>query len=78
MNSIKSVKLIKNIRVKNVHHDMIYPYSDIIEVVDINGDKRILDLWSDSDITDIDYYEIITDKKTKEKVLFNMINERGE
>lgn len=67
---IVRIDLIKNIQIKNKHNDFITPKQDIIIVSFRNGKSRIIDLASEVDITDIDYFEILKSNKTKYKVIF--------
>lgn len=66
---IKVIK-INNVRIKNLHNGVIFPEQDILKVCYRDGSYRILDLFSHYDITEIDYYEVIETKKTKEIVLY--------
>lgn len=66
---IISITKIDNVRIKNTHNDYLYPTQSILEV-DMDDGYRIIDLIAKKDITDIDYFEVVTTSKTKKKVLF--------
>ena len=66
---VKIVK-IKNIMVKNIHNDFTYPRQDVLEITNRAGEVRIIDLLAERDITNIDYFELVGDKKTTRKVIF--------
>lgn len=66
---IIGVVLFQNVRIKNTHNDYLFPEQDILEI-DLEDGFRIIDLFSEKDITDIDYFEVVITKKTKKKVLF--------
>ncbi len=67
---IIKITKINNIRVQNKHNGYLFPYQSILEIEFRNGRKRILDLFSQRDITEIDYFEIVRTNKTKEVILF--------
>ena len=69
-NDIIKVELVKGIRVQNTHNNFVFPRQNIMKVYFRNNATKILDLFSDKDITNIDYFKILEDKKTKTKVLF--------
>lgn len=66
---IKITKVDK-VRIKNTHNEVLFPEQSILKIEFRGGECRILDLFSNYDITDIDYYQVIETKKTKEKVLY--------
>ena len=66
---IISITKIDNVQIRNIHNDYLYPMQSILEV-DMDNGYRIIDLIAEKDITDIDYFEIVTTNKTKKKVLF--------
>ena len=69
-NDIIKVELIKNVRVQNTHNGFVFPKQNIMKICFRNGNVRILDLFSNRDITDIDYFIIRKGLTTKTKVLF--------
>jgi len=66
---IMTITKFDNVQIKNTHNDYLYPPQNILEI-DLDDGYRIIDLFSQKDITDIDYFEIVTTTKTKKKVLF--------
>lgn len=66
---IISIIKIDNIQIRNTNNNYLYPMQSILEV-DMDNGYRIIDLIAEKDITDIDYFEIVTTNKTKKKVLF--------
>ena len=69
-NDIIKIELIKGIRVQNTHNNYVFPKQNIMKVHFRNNDVKILDLFSERDITNIDYFKILEDEKTKRKTLF--------
>lgn len=69
-NDIIAVEIVKNVRIRNLHNDFLFPKQDIINVYFRNGEKRILDLLSQRDFTNIDYFKVENTKNTKVNVLF--------
>ena len=69
-NDIIKVELVKDIRVQNTHNNFVFPKQNIMKVYFRNNEIRTLDLFSERDITNIDYFKILEDKKTKRKTLF--------
>ena len=70
---IKEVYILKDIILYNKHHEQYY-YSKKGVIVIINNDKKfILDLESNTDITNSDYIEIRNTKKTKKQIIFKNI-----
>ena len=67
----KVIAIVKfnNVQIRNKHNDFLFPMQDILEI-DMEDGFRIIDLFSQKDITDIDYFEIVTTPKTKKIVLF--------
>jgi hypothetical protein len=61
---------IDNVRVENTHNGVSYPPQSILKVIYRDNTYRILDLVSQKDITDIDYFKINETDKTKTKTLF--------
>ena len=71
---IKEVKVKTNVVIVNKHHEQGYgnKKGDMTIEKD-NGDKHILDLESNTDISKSDYLDVVDKKKTKENVLFKNI-----
>ena len=67
----KVIAIVKfnNVQIRNKHNDFLFPMQDILEI-DMEDGFRIIYLFSQKDITDIDYFEIVTTPKTKKIVLF--------
>ena len=69
-NDIIKIELVKNVCVENKNNNCIYPKQDILKIHFRNKKYRIIDLFSEVDITEIDYFRILETKKTKIKTLF--------
>ena len=69
MNIVRIIKL-KNVRIKNIHNNTLFPKQDVLEIEFENGEIRKIDLFSEKDITDIDYFEIETTPKTRCDIIF--------
>ena len=69
-NDIIAVEIVKNVRIRNLHNDFLFPKQDIMNVYFRDGKKRTLDLLSQRDFTDIDYFKVENTKSTKVNVLF--------
>ena len=71
---IKEVKIKTNVVIVNKHHEQGYGNREGMMIIEKdNGDKHILDLESNTDISKSDYLDIVDTKKTKENVLFKNI-----
>lgn len=70
MNNIIRITKKNNIRVKNLHNGVLFPKQDILEIEFDNSSKRIIDLMSQKDITDINYLQVVENEKTKTTNLF--------
>lgn len=72
MNEKDIIKITKidNIRIRNTHNDYVFPLQSILKVETREGGIRILDLFSERDITSIDYFVVEETPKTKEHILF--------
>ena len=72
MNNKDIVKIIRisNVRIENTHNGYLFPSQNILRIEYRDKTYRILDLISQKDITDIDYFKVINTNKTKEKTLF--------
>ena len=68
--NIVEIYIKKNINIQNLHNEVIYPKQSILIVSYENGTERIIDLMSEKDITDIDYFKVIESDKTKKRTLF--------
>lgn len=75
--NIIEIKRVCDIRIKNKHNGVVFPLQDILKISYENGKNRVLDLFSEKDITDIDYFEIVESDKTSEIVYFKDTNLRG-
>lgn len=67
--NIISIVQFDNVRIRNTHNDYLYPMQSILEI-DSDDGYRIIDLFSQKDITDIDYFKVETSNKTRKKVLY--------
>ena len=72
MNSKDIIKITKinNVRIENTHNGYLFPSQNILKIEYRDKTYRILDLISQKDITDIDYFKVVNTDKTKEKTLF--------
>ena len=72
MNNNKIVKIIKykNMGLANSHHNRIYPGAETLHIIYKDGNKRILCLTSQVDITNIDYLYEVKNRLTIEEVVF--------
>lgn len=68
--NIIEIAIKKNINIINLHNEVVYPKQNILVVSFENGTERIIDLMSEKDITDIDYFKVIESDKTKKRLLF--------
>lgn len=75
MNNKDIVKVahIKNVRIRNTNNGALFPMQNILKIYFRNGESRTIDLFSERDITDIEYLQEIATPKTKEKVIFKEI-----
>ena len=62
---IIKIELLRDARVQNLHNGFIFPKQYIMKIYYRNNNVRILDLFSQRDITNIDYFKIIEGTKTK-------------
>lgn len=69
-NNIIRITRKRNVRILNIHNNFLFPSQDIIEIEFENKQKRIIDLMSEKDITDIDYFKVEESKKTKDLNIF--------
>lgn len=67
---IIKISKIKNVRVKNMHNGYVSRAFNIIQVEYRDGEKRIIDVKSRRDLTDIGYYAFMFPEKIKESVIF--------
>lgn len=67
-NDIYEIDLLKNVRFKNEHNGKIFNPEDAIVVKFRSGKERILSLYSNKDLTS--YHSIVTNEKTKRKIIF--------
>ena len=68
--NIIEIAIKKNINIINLHNGVIFPTQSILVVSYENKDTRIIDLMSEKDITDIDYFKVIETEKTKKRIIF--------
>ena len=68
--NIIEIAIKKNINIINLHNGVIFPKQSILVVSYENKDTRIIDLMSEKDITDIDYFKVIETEKTKKRIIF--------
>jgi hypothetical protein len=73
MNDKDIIKIshVKNVRVRNIHNNVLFPNQNILKVYFRNGEIRTLDLFSNKDMTEVDYFKIVETPRTKEKLIFN-------
>ena len=69
-NNIIRITRKRNVRILNIHNNILFPLQDVIEIEFDNRQKRIIDLMSEKDITDIDYFKVEESDKTKCMNLF--------
>lgn len=74
-NDIIKVELVKNVRIRNLHNDFLFPKQNVMKIYFTNGEIRILDLFSQMDITNVDYFRAEETKNTKIKVLFENVED---
>lgn len=71
---IKEVRTKKNVIMVNKNHEQGYNNTQGVMIIENdNGEKYILDLESNTDISNSDYIDIVDTKKTKENILFKNI-----
>lgn len=71
---IKEVKTKKNVIIVNKNHEQGYGSKQGVMIIEEeNGERYILDLESNTDISKSDYIDIVDTKKTKEEILFKNI-----
>lgn len=71
---IKEIKTKKNVIMVNKNHEQGYGSKQGVMIIEEdNGKRHILDLESNTDISNSDYIDIVDTKKTKEQVLFKNI-----
>lgn len=60
MNSdfIKEIIINKNVHIKNMHNNYIYPHQNILEIKLKNGIVWKYDLFSMKNMTNVDYFKI--------------------
>lgn len=58
-----------NVRIKNTHNDFLFPPQSILEI-DLEDGFRLVDLFSQKDMTDVDYFEVVSTPKTRKVVIF--------
>lgn len=68
--NIIEIAIKKNVNIVNLHNEVIYPKQSILVVSFENGTERIIDLMSEKDITEIDYFKVVESDKVKKRLLF--------
>ena len=68
MNIVK-IEYVKNVRIMNLHNDMVFPLQNILKIHFEDGSFRVIDLFSEKDMTNIDYYKVLETPRTKYKTL---------
>lgn len=72
-NDIIRVEHVKNVRIRNNNNGVLFPMQNILKVYFRNGESRTIDLFSERDITEIEYLKEIETPKTKAKTIFKEI-----
>lgn len=67
---IIKISLIKNVKIQNIHNDHLFPLQNVLKVFFRSGEIRTLDLFSNKDFTEVDYFKIVDTPRTKEKIIF--------
>lgn len=68
--NIVKIELLENVRVLNKNNGVLFPKQKAIIIEHESGLKDILDLQSNIDITNIDYFELKETKETIKKTIF--------
>ena len=66
---IIKIEYVDNVRYKNLHNNMIFPMQNILRIYFDNNTMRVIDLFSEKDTTDIDYFEVLETNRTKVRVI---------
>lgn len=69
-NDIIKIEHIKNVRIRNNNNRVLFPMQNILKVYFRDGKSRTIDLFSERDITDIEYLQEVETPKTKTKTIF--------
>jgi hypothetical protein len=69
-NNIVKMTLQKDMTVVNLHNNSKFRNNDILKIEYANGEVRYLDLLSNRDMTDVDYFKIEKGLLSREKVIF--------
>ena len=77
MNKDRIIQIVKldNVQIENTHNGYKYPLQNVLEIDFANGKFRMIDLFSQKDITDIDYFKVVPTSKTKKKYIFKEYND---
>ena len=67
---IIKISHVKNVRVRNEHNNVVFPMQNVLKIYFRNGEIRTLDLFSNRDMTEINYYKLVETPRTKEKIIF--------
>lgn len=69
-NDIIKISHVKNVRVRNEHNNVVFPMQNVLKIYFRNGEIRTLDLFSNRDMTEVNYYKLVETPRTKEKIIF--------
>lgn len=68
--NIVKMTLISNAVIRNIHSNNTFKFNNVMIIEYLDNSKRVLDLVSNRDMTDVDYLKVEKGKLTTEKVLF--------
>lgn len=69
-NDIIKIEHIKNVRIRNNNNRVLFPMQNILKIYFRDGKSRTIDLFSERDITNIEYLKEVETPKTKTKTIF--------
>ena len=69
-NDIVEIVKVKNVRIRNKHNNVLFPIQNVLKVIFRSGESRTIDLFSQKDMTEVDYFQVEETNKTKNKILF--------
>ena len=73
---IVEIRKITHVKLKNLHDNRVsFGTDDILEIKFEDGSVRMVDLFMEQDITDVDYAEILPTRRTKTIILMHDILE---
>ena len=67
---IVEINFVRGLCIKNLHNGVVFPPKCFLIIKYRNNTKHILNLFSNRDITSIDYYDYVKSKHYKNKVIF--------